>query len=58
MTKFTLEINLDVDAADRHPDRLARYLRDVASHIQAGYGNDKIYNLNGNTVGQYDITDE
>jgi hypothetical protein len=58
VAKFTLEINLDVDPNDRHPDRISRYLRDVASHVQAGHGNDRIYNLNGNTIGAYDITDE
>jgi hypothetical protein len=57
--QFTLTINLDNDdAASRGPDALAGYLRDVASYVQGGHGNGFVRDLNGNTVGDFEITDD
>ena len=56
--QFQLTISLDNDDAHQGgPDALAGYLRDVASHVQAGYGTGKVRDLNGNFIGAYDITD-
>lgn len=54
--KFTLTIELGNDAM-KSPEDIADALRKAASHIQAGYGNGSVRDLNGNTVGSYDITD-
>ena len=55
---FQLRINLDNDdATQRGPDALAGYLRDVASRVQGGVGNGIVRDLNGNKIGEYDITD-
>lgn len=57
--QFTLEISLDNDEpANDHPDTLARYLREVADKVQAGYGNGNVRDINGNTIGQFAITGE
>jgi hypothetical protein len=57
--QFTLTISLDNDDAHQGgPDALAGYLRDVASNVQAGHGTGRVRDLNGNTIGQYDITDD
>lgn len=57
--QFQLTISLDnADAVDRGPDAIAGYLHNVASRVQAGYGNGTVRDLNGNTIGQYAITDE
>lgn len=51
---LTLVIHLGNDAM-RTPDDLAEALRRAASRIQAGYGNGKIRDINGNYAGTYDI---
>ena len=56
MAKFTLEITLGNDAMQT-PEDIADALQKAASHIQAGYGNGNIYDLNGNAVGSYAIED-
>ena len=57
--QFQLTISLDNDEAVTFgPDALAGYLRDVASHVQAGYGNGRVRDISGNTIGAYAITDE
>lgn len=53
--KFTLEITMGNDAM-RTPEDIATALGDVASRVQAGYGNGNIRDLNGNAVGTYEIT--
>ena len=56
--QFTLTMNLDNDdAVQGGPDAIAGYLRDVASHVQAGYGTGNVRDVNGNTIGQYAITE-
>jgi hypothetical protein len=56
--QFTLTLNLDNDdAVTAGPDALAGYLRDVASRVQAGYGNGNVRDVNGNTIGHYAIED-
>jgi hypothetical protein len=54
---FKLTFKTDNAAFNRgdHPDEVARILRDVAIRIQAGHGNGKVYDLNGNTVGEFDV---
>lgn len=53
---FKLSMNLDDDDATQGgPDAVAGYLRDVASRVQAGYGNGKIRDVNGNTIGEFGI---
>ncbi len=56
MAKFTLEITLGNEAMQT-PDDIAEALRRTASKVQAGYGNGGILDLNGNSVGSYDIKD-
>lgn len=57
--QFQLTMSLDNDdAVQGGPDAIAGYLRDVASHVQAGYGNGNVRDVNGNTIGRYDITDQ
>ena len=53
--QLTLSLN-NADAVEGGPDALAGYLRDVASRVQAGYGNGNVRDVNGNTIGQYEIT--
>lgn len=55
---FTLTIdNLDnaafVDAGPRY--ELARILRQLADHLEAGRDPSKIYDLNGNAVGSWQL---
>jgi len=54
MAKFTLQIELGNEAMQT-PDDIADALQRTASHVQAGYGNGTIRDLNGNSVGSYDI---
>jgi hypothetical protein len=49
-------LNLDnADAVEGGPDAIAGYLRDVADRIQSGYGDGNVRDLNGNTIGRYEI---
>ena len=57
MAKFTLEIELGNEAMQT-PEDIAEALRKTASHVQAGYGNGTIRDLDGNSVGSYDIRTE
>lgn len=57
MKTFTLTIKLGNDAMQT-PDDIAGALREVADTVQSGRGNGKIFDLNGNSVGQFDITGE
>ena len=56
MAKFTLEITLGNEAMQT-PEDIADALRKAASHVQGGYGNGVIRDVNGNSVGSYDIED-
>jgi hypothetical protein len=56
MAKFTLEITLG-NYAMQTPEDIADALQKAASHVQAGYGNGVIRDVNGNSVGSYAIED-
>ena len=55
--RFQLTIDLGNDAM-RTPDDIAGALRQVASTVQGGTGSGKVWDVNGNNVGTFDITDE
>lgn len=57
--KFLLEIDLGNDAFDPDPaDELGRILTKVTAKIMNGSVTGKIYDVNGNHVGGYVITDQ
>jgi len=55
--EFTLRIELGNDAM-RSPDDIAAALRRVALKVQGGTGTGKVWDVNGNAVGAFDITDD
>jgi len=55
---FTLTMNLDnAEAAESGPDAVADYVANVSRRIRAGHGSGKILDGNGNTIGEYGITE-
>jgi hypothetical protein len=55
--RFKLSISLD-DGDNRRPEYIEDYLRRVADCVGAGIGNGPILDVNGNTIGRYEITDD
>lgn len=55
--QLSVMLNLN-DSDNAQPDVVADYLRTVASRIQAGYGDGNVRDVNGNTIGRFEIIDE
>lgn len=54
--QLTVMLNLDNDDAHSGgPDAIAGYLQDIASRIQSGHGDGNVRDLNGNTIGRFEI---
>ncbi len=58
MPRFTLTIDCDNAAFEEQPaQELARILRDVAARIERGTDCGTVHDINGNTVGRFDMMD-
>jgi len=58
MVKIEFKTDNDAFANDNDEWEIARILQLIARQIQDGYDNDKIRDINGNTIGSWEITEE
>ena len=57
--KFTMEVNMDNAAFEDSPENeLARILSVAAEQVKASYRSRTCQDINGNTVGQWNVEDE
>ena len=57
--KFTMEVNMDNAAFEDSPENeLARILSVAAEQVKASYMGRACQDINGNTVGQWNVEDD
>ena len=54
---FKLEFNMDNAAFTGYPEgEASRILKEIASRIRDGQTDDPVFDLNGNNIGEWEIT--